>query len=701
MQNRWQDSEAKRLITKFSVYGEDLALCVYVSRLIGTEPNLVLHGGGNTSVKTVTKNLFGEDSPILFIKASGFDLENIGPNGFPAVELEPLRRMRELASLNDEKMMQELRRLLLNPEDPMPSVEAFLHAFIASKFVVHTHPASILALTNQQNADDELKAALGIDVLSVPYVRAGFGLAKSAADAFDQKPKSQGMILLQHGLVTWGESAKEAYAATIEIVNRAEEYWNNRTKSTKPIATLVDVERAKKQYIQIAPILRGLLAEPTGDQDHPYRRFVLIPWITPEVLDFLNHPAASEIATSAPLTPDHLIRTKATPLFVPNPNYSDIAQLRAQISSALAAYADSYQEYFERHISRLSPGARRFDPMPRVILLPGTGVICSGETERAAIIACDITAQSLTVKRMFALSETQYRALDEHHLFDMEYFFMQQAKLKSNQSPLERQVAIVTGAVGAIGRGITEALLENGCHVALADVAAQNLEKASAELKKRFPHQVFAVEMDVTDPVSVEDGFAKLIEKWGGVDLVIINAGVAVVSSISEMDIDAFKRLEKVNVEGTFLVLREASRIFRTQGTGGDIILISTKNVFAPGAKFGAYSATKAASHQLARIASLELAEIGVRVNMVAPDAVFSHGEIPSGLWVEVGPDRMKARGLDQKGLEEYYRNRNLLKARVTAQHVGRAVLFFATRQTPTTGATLPVDGGLPDATPR
>jgi NAD(P)-dependent dehydrogenase (short-subunit alcohol dehydrogenase family) len=207
--------------------------------------------------------------------------------------------------------------------------------------------------------------------------------------------------------------------------------------------------------------------------------------------------------------------------------------------------------------------------------------------------------------------------------------------------------------------------------------------------------------LDVTEPESVAGGFGDVIEQWGGVDLVIVNAGIAMVSSLSEMNLEAFRRLERVNVEGTLLVLSEAARHFRLQGTCGDLILVSTKNVFSPGARFGAYSATKTAAHQLARIASLEFAEIGVRVNMVAPDAVFAHGSRRSGLWDEVGPDRMKARGLDARGLEEYYRSRNLLKARVTARHVARAALFFATHQTPTTGATIPVDGGLPDATPR
>jgi NAD(P)-dependent dehydrogenase (short-subunit alcohol dehydrogenase family) len=286
----------------------------------------------------------------------------------------------------------------------------------------------------------------------------------------------------------------------------------------------------------------------------------------------------------------------------------------------------------------------------------------------------------------------------------MEYFPLQHAKLEGYrvvQTQLGRHVALITGAAGAIGLGIAEKLLQEGCHVALTDLAGEGLDAACSDLTSRYGNRVIAVPLDVTDQQSVHQGFEAVSENWGGVDLLIVNAGIAHVCSLAEMSLEAFRRLERVNVEGTLLVLSESARHFQLQGTGGDIVLVSTKNVFAPGARFGAYSATKAASHQLARIASLELAEVGVRVNMVAPDAVFSHGSRRSGLWAEVGPDRMKARGLDEKGLEEYYRSRNLLKARVTAEHVGRAVLYFATRQSPTTGATIPVDGGLPDATPR
>mgnify|MGYP000619200246 CR=1 FL=1 len=281
------------------------------------------------------------------------------------------------------------------------------------------------------------------------------------------------------------------------------------------------------------------------------------------------------------------------------------------------------------------------------------------------------------------------------------YFAVEHAQPGTPTRPLEGKIAMVTGAAGAIGSAISTALLASGCRVAAADLPGAALDEFTAELQASAADRALSVAMDVTRPAAVRAAFDRLALAWGGVDIVVVNAGIALVSPLTEMDPEAFRRLEAVNVEGTLFTIAEAGRRLRAQGTGGDVILISTKNVFAPGANFGAYSATKAAAHQLARIASLEFAPDQIRVNMVAPDAVFGAGRRRSGLWAQIGPDRMRARGLDEKGLEEYYRQRNLLKARITPEHVARAVLFFATRQTPTTGATLPVDGGLPDATPR
>jgi NAD(P)-dependent dehydrogenase (short-subunit alcohol dehydrogenase family) len=269
------------------------------------------------------------------------------------------------------------------------------------------------------------------------------------------------------------------------------------------------------------------------------------------------------------------------------------------------------------------------------------------------------------------------------------------------QAPLANKIAVVTGAAGAIGFGICKGLLDNGCYLAATDLPGGKLDRFVEEFRNMGYSRILGVAMDVTNADSVSEAFSQIIKEWGGLDVIVHNAGIAHVSPLVELKLEDFRRLERVNVEGTLLTLAEAGRCFALQGIGGDVVLISTKNVYSPGAGFGAYSATKAAAHQLGRIASLEFAPMNVRVNMVAPDAVFSGGAHKSGLWAEVGPGRMKARGLDEKGLEDYYKNRNLLKTKVTAEHVSNAVLFFVSRQTPTTGACIPVDGGLPDAVPR
>jgi NAD(P)-dependent dehydrogenase (short-subunit alcohol dehydrogenase family) len=391
---------------------------------------------------------------------------------------------------------------------------------------------------------------------------------------------------------------------------------------------------------QVSPVIRGLLANPTGNEDIPYEPVILKSLTNKEAVDF----AASAENADVQQYPAPLTKGRKPPLFLDAVDFnSEPENLRKQLS-------DWISDYSTRHNRK-----------PEIICLRELGILYVDQ--------------------------------------------------KDNDSdlPLKNKVAMVTGAAGAIGYGICQGLLENGCHLAATDLPGKKLDGLLADLKRdpalREPEEaadhVIGVPLDVTDKASVAQGFEKIIQTWGGIDIAVVNAGIPLVAHLKDIDLDDFRRLEKVNVEGALLTLSKIARHFILQGTGGDVIVISTKNVPSPGAGFGAYSATKAACHQLGRIASIELAQYGVRVNMVAPDAVFSEGKYKSGLWQEIGPDRMQARGLDEKGLQEYYRNRNLLKARVTGRHVSNAVLFFATRQTPTTGVTIPVDGGLPDATPR
>lgn len=673
-------------------HGPALALRTYASNLLGQDKRLVLKGGGNTSVKDGWRDVLGNVLPAVFVKGSGRDLARARPEDHVPLELTWLKRLEGLSSLPDPDMVNALATHRLLAQGPPPSIEALLHVFLPHTFIDHTHPEAILALSNRPDGTAQLRQALGDEILILPYIKPGFDLAKAVIAAWRAAPHAPAMVLMHHGLITWGETARESYEATIQWVDRAENHLN-ACRPTLVAMAGPDLEGARQRYSSVAPMLRGAICQVAQrGSEGPEVRFVQKLLVYPELLDLLSREDGVALLASPPLTADYLIRTKALPVVIDTPDAP---------AAAMTDYAARYEGYLQRHRELWFPGMVPMDAAPRVLLLPGMGAVCVGQDDAEAQWVLEITEQAVRVKRAIAASGGVYQGLAEQELFAMEYFSLQQAKLHRALPLLSGRIALVTGAAGAIGAGICRGLLENGAHVAATDVDPVALNSLVGELAVAFGSRILGHLMDVTDPESVARVFDQVAFQWGGLDLLVLNAGVAYVSPLEKMDIDAFRRLERINVEGTLLPLTRVAALFRRQGVGGDVVVISTKNVFAPGAGFGAYSATKAAAHQLARIASLEMAELGVRVNMVAPDAVFSDGARRSGLWAEVGPDRMKARGLDEKGLEEYYRNRNLLKSRVTAGHVARAVLFFATRQTPTTGATIPVDGGLPDATPR
>jgi rhamnose utilization protein RhaD (predicted bifunctional aldolase and dehydrogenase)/NAD(P)-dependent dehydrogenase (short-subunit alcohol dehydrogenase family) len=695
-----------------------LALRTYSARLLGAEPELVLHGGGNCSVKTPWVNALGEVIEGIFVKASGTDMAAIEPEDHLGLDLGFLRRLRALSNLDDDAMVDQLRTHLLRADSLTPSIEALVHAFLPGVFIDHTHADAVLLLTNREEGREAAAEALGPDVIVIPYVTPGFKLALAAVDALEARPRARGMVWAHHGIVTWGDTARESYETMIDLVSRAEAHSAARraARGARPQPVPAPVPSPGggggsadgDLQAELIPVVRGLLAARTGDCDRPYRRVVVQILDDAETMAALWAPGAREVLVTPPLTTDHLIRTKALPLWVESLDPEDLSGAAERLAAAVETYRGEYEAYLSRHAAELPAGVEPFDSRPRVVMIPGVAVLCTGPDLEQAVITRDVTRHTIRVKTAMAAEGAAYQGLAEDELFRMEYRTLQHAKLKDRQcvgvdprAALRGEVALVTGAAGAIGTGICEGLLRAGCLVAATDLPGEPLDALVENLAAEFPGHILGVPLDVTSPESVAGAFRHVVRTWGGVDLVVPNAGIAAVAPLVELSLERYRALEKVNVEGTLLVLAEAARLFRRQGTGGDMVLVSTKNVFSPGANFGAYSSTKAAAHQLARIASLEFAADDVRVNMVAPDAVFAHGTCRSGLWAEVGPDRMKARGLDEAGLEAYYQSRNLLKAQVTTTHVANAVLFFATRQTPTTGATIPVDGGLPDSTPR
>lgn len=703
VEDLWRDEEAADWIARLGpAHGEDLALRVYTSRLIGREPKLVLHGGGNTSVKTRVRDRLGDELDVICVKGSGSDLADATPAGLPALELAPLRRLRGLQVLDDDAMVAEIRRRLLDPSAPNPSIETLLHAFLPHRFVDHTHADAILVLTNQPDGDALVREALGPRVVTLPWIMPGFPLAQAVATAYERQPDCEGVVLLQHGIFTFAETARASYARMIEFVNRAAEAIARRIGSKRTMlvpATPLDERAAARRLAEVAPVVRGRLALKLSEPDRfTWRRMIAQARTTPEILAFAQHPQARELLATGPLTPDHVIRTKGPYWFLT----ADEAADPERCEHALAPYVGAYLEYCRAHPPQgLPPGVLPNDLMPRVVVVQGAGLLAFGPDPKAAQVAADIGMATLRGKAL-AAAIGRYTALGDRELAEMEFWPLELRKLGARKPPLlAGQVALVTGAGGAIGHGIAAELLAAGACCVLTDVDAERLERVrellGAGSSARNLHCVVA---DVTEPAAVADLFLSACRAFGGVDIVVPNAGIAHVSPLAEMDPAAFERVLRVNVTGTMLVLREAARLFARQRSGGSIVVQASKNVLEPGASFGAYSASKAGVAQLAKIAALELAPLDVRVNIVNADAVFG-GVVPSGLWEEVGPERMRARGLDADGLREFYRERSLLKQPVLPADVGRAVVFFAAGLTPTTGATLPVDGGIPGAFPR
>lgn len=688
VEDRYDDAEAEAAVARWSDVPRDVALRVHTSRLIGADPALVLHGGGNTSVKSTVVDVLGEPREALFVKGSGWDLAHLEPAGLPAVDLDFVRRLRRLEALDDDAMVNALRTHLFDAGAPNPSIETLLHAFLPHRFVDHSHADAILALTNRPDGAEVVRRVLGDDVVLVPYVMAGFELARVAADLHDAHPGCTAMVLLHHGLFTFGETAEASYRRHVELVRRAEQALAEaNSRQTFVLPEPVRHEEAAATAGALLPALRGVLTQRGGG-----RRKVLHWAGDEEILELLADQRLPQWARSGPLTPDHVIRTKPQPMVLGTP--PDGPAVAEFLHDAVDAYVDAYQAYVE---SCATGPYVAIDPTPTVIWWPGVGLITAGRSAAEARQTADIARHTLRTKRLgHALGPLE--GLPPSELFAMEYWPLEQRKLARPEDPLARRVALITGGAGAIGVGIARQLLALGAHVVLTDIDPQRLETARAELD----HPALAtVRHDVRSGTSTREAFAEAARCFGGVDLVVINAGIAAGGTLDTLSEADWAASTAVNLDGARHTLTTAAAVLRQQGHGGDLVMISTKNVPAPGAGFGAYSATKAAAHQLARVAALELAADDIRVNLVAPDAVFAEGAVPSGLWQHVGPSRARARGMSADDLPAYYQQRNLLKARIDGSDVGRAVAFFALRQTPTTGAVLPVDGGLPGAFPR
>ena len=667
MESRWSDDDARGL--------DPIGLRVYTSRLIGAEPALVLHGGGNTSVKLDDHDHRGRPCRALAIKGSGSDLRTIEPSDFARLDLDDLLALRPRSEMSDDEMLVYLARSSLDPDAPRPSIETLLHAFLPDAWVDHSHADAVLALTNQPDGHRLVREVYGDRVAVVPYILPGFKLAQLTADVYDANPGVEGLVLDMHGLVTFGATARESYERHVELVSLAEDY----VRPHLPAHGRAPGNGAAAA--KLAPVLRGAIS--TAKQ-------VLVRYDgSPRVRAFVDRPDLEQVSQQGPVTPDHVLRTKRLPLVL---RATDPESVR----DAVAGYRASYEGYAREH-----GGADAFqhDSAPRVVLVPGIGMFTTGASWDEAGMVADMYRHSMDVIEA-ATAIGAYRALPADDLYDMEYWPLELYKLTRAppERELARRVALVTGAGRGIGRAIAQALAADGAYVFVTDV---DLDAATAVAEGITANgdRAHALQLNVTRERQTAGAFEAAARQVGGVDIVVSNAGIAGAAPLDDLELDTWQRSLDVNATGHFLVCRAALRQMRAQGLGGSIVLICTKNALDPGAGFGAYSAAKAAQLQLGRVLAVEGGVDGIRVNMVNPDAVFEG----SGLWdADLRAGRAAAHGVAVEDLESFYAQRNLLGQRVTGPDVAAAVSFLASdRSAKTTGAVIPVDGGLRGAFPR
>jgi len=651
MKSLWSDREAGQ-------FRGDLGLRVYTSRLLGRDKSLVLHGGGNTSVKIRQKNLFGEEETILYVKGSGWDLEAIEPQGFSPVLLAHVLRLAELPSLSDPEMVNQLVTHMLKAAAPAPSIETILHGLMPQKFVDHTHADAVLSVTNTRDGERRIREIYGKRCVVIPYLIPGFDLAQFCAKEFRAQGTKDtvGMVLLNHGIFSFGETARESYERMIELVTLAEKYLDS--KRAWSVSTNHFTAGTVDAHAQAT--LRRKLSDTAGAP------LILKTASTERMLGFAQHPEIARISQQGPATPDHVIRTKRTPM----------------LGTDVDRYVAEYGRYFGEHAPKAKEPKTMLDPAPRVVLDPAFGLAAAGRTAKDTAIVEEIYEHTIDViLRAEALGG--FQALAPKDIFDVEYWDLEQAKLKKGGKPqaFAGEVALVTGAASGIGKAAVEAFLARGAAVAGLDV--------DPKIESLYARPDFVgLRCDVTDDKQVELAICRAVMAFGGIDMLVLNAGIFTASrKIADLPTEEWRKAMSVNLDANLLLMRTCHPFLKLAPRGGRVVVIGSKNVPAPGPGASAYSASKAALNQLARIAALEWGADGIRINTVHPNAVFD-----TGLWTE----EVLAQRAEQYAMTvEEYKTNNVLKTQVGSRDVAAlAAEMCGPLFAKTTGAQVPVDGG-------
>jgi len=698
MQNLWEDTACHAVAAELETVTQlprELAELVYSSRLLGRENRLVMHGGGNTSVKCQLTDVIGNKVNVLFIKGSGVDLADVTAYDFTPVRIEPLQRLLQMilsgGNLTDEDLKrfsnQELKNFLFlnlfSLTDHMvkngltPSIETLLHAFLPHKYILHTHSQALLTLTNQPDGEKLSKDVLGDRFGIVPYMRPGLELARSAEKVYAADRGVSGLVLLKHGLVTFGETSKEAYDLMIGAVSDLEERIEKPGRKSFPSIALPETLLPLEK---VAPVIRGACVTEKTPDSKDYESFILDFRSSPGIMEYVNSTDLEVLARKGSMTPDFIIRTKNIPLVLPVPDAVDPEGFRKSVHEAVKNYTKEYTAYFERQQAASGREVQMLDPLPRIALVPGLGLFGLGKTLRDARVNADI-ATSTAEAVLQAESIGCFETIPENEVFGIEYWDMEQAKVKKvRHDVFAGKVAMITGAAGAIGLATARAFRERGAEIAILDLDGESLEKA---IDKLGP-DTLGIMCDVTDRTSVADAFRKICERFGGIDIVVSNVGAALQGRIGEVSDEVLRKSFELNFFSHQSISQEAVAVMKLQGIGGNLLYNVSKQAVNPGPDFGPYGLPKAATLFLVRQYALDHGRDGIRANGINAD------RIRSGLLdEEMIAARSTARGLSAS---EYMAG-NLLKLEVTAEDVADAFIHLALEKK-TTGSITTVDGG-------
>ena len=670
MRNDWSEIEAKKYINKYKKLGHsrDMALRVYTTRLLGRNSELVLHGGGNTSVKTEIKDIDGKKYKVLCVKGSGWDMAEIEPEGLPAVKLQPLLALKNKKNLSDEDMVAYQKRNLINIKSPNPSVETFLHAFLPFKFVDHTHSDAIMNVTNRPNGFKFCKKIFGKKVSIVPYVMPGFDLARKINEVYSKQPNINCLILLNHGIFTFADDAKKSYDLMIKYVSDAEKAIKKlRSKKIKQIKKF----KTNFRPHEIAPILRGLLSE-NKDQ-----KFIINYRSNKNLNYFINGKNVRSYSSKGTATPDHVIRVKPFPLIISPKQNCSIEDFKILAEKAFKDYRKKYVKYFNINKSKVKEKKTMLDTSPRVILVQNVGLFSVGNSLNASKIAGDLTETNARV--ISSVEETsKYKFIPEKDLFDVEYWSLEQAKIKKAKKPLEGNVVVITGSAGAIGSATYKLFKSYGAEIVLLDYNLKKIKELQKNVKDLCLH------CDVTNKNSITKAFNKICEIYGGVDILISNAGTAIGGSIAEVDDKVLRKSFEENFFSHQNCASEAIRIMKKQNINGCLLFNISKQSVNPGKNFGPYGLPKSALLSLCKQYAVDYGAYGIRSNGVNAD------RIRSGL---LNDNMIKSRAKAREVSTDEYMKGNLLLNEVKADDVAKAFFHLAVSKK-TTGAVLTVDGG-------